>query len=317
MRVGIGIGLNYQRPTGGGAAPPSLVLDSLSAGAAYSTRLLRTAYGVSSPCIRVRRSNDNVEADIPFKLYATRVYPYWLDEDALAAHVGLVSGFIATVYDQSGNARHITQTDTTKQWRIVNSGTIDKLENVPIWVNPSAAFADFILGSNSSPFLYAAGQMTALFVLNQTAANASRAAFTEGRSTLNNPTYLFGSGGAVATTAAGLVRNDANTTVLNNATDLQTLVFSSTRTAFAIRDSGSAATSFKDGTAGTPVAYTRSGALTLDRFAVGGSVRTTAANAWPGNIAEAIFVTTAMTDTAITNFQTEQNTAFLAASNPP
>lgn len=94
-------------------------LDSVSAtaAAAYSVRRVRAAWAGS--CVRVRRSSDNVEADIGFDAEG------WLDQAALAAHVGSSSGFVVTWYDQTGNARHLTHATASRQPRIVNAGTVD------------------------------------------------------------------------------------------------------------------------------------------------------------------------------------------------
>lgn len=102
----------YRFAEGGG-----LLLDDVSgAAAAYSLRLLRTAY--SGAAIRVRRSSDNAEQDIGFSGGG-------LDTSALSAFVGANDGFVATWYDQSGNGYDATQATTTAQPRIVGSGTID------------------------------------------------------------------------------------------------------------------------------------------------------------------------------------------------
>lgn len=100
------------------AAPVTPLLDTYgSASCAYSTRLLRTAY--AGQCLRIRRSSDNAEQDIGFVSGA-------IDESAITTFVGANSAFVVTWYDQSGNARDITQTTTTRQPRIVNAGVIDK-----------------------------------------------------------------------------------------------------------------------------------------------------------------------------------------------
>lgn len=105
------------------AATPQ-VLDGLSASpaAAYSLRKLRAGY--SGSAIRVRRSNDNAEADIGFSGAD-------LDTAALVSHVGANSGFIVTWYDQSGNGRNASQGTTASQPRIRNSGTTDTLGSLP------------------------------------------------------------------------------------------------------------------------------------------------------------------------------------------
>lgn len=94
------------------------VLDGLvaSAAAAYSVRKLRAAYAGSA--VRVRRSSDNAEADIGFSGND-------LDTAALLSHVGAGDGFVVTWYDQSGNARHVTQATQSRQPRIALAGAVE------------------------------------------------------------------------------------------------------------------------------------------------------------------------------------------------
>src|SRR5665647_1129247 len=99
----------------------ALLLDTYtSATVAYGLTKLRAAYAGS--CIRVRRSNDDAEADIGF---STNL----LDTTALAAHVGANSGYIVKWYDQSGNGIDLAGTSTA-QPRIVNSGTVDNIGGI-------------------------------------------------------------------------------------------------------------------------------------------------------------------------------------------
>ena len=86
-----------------------------SAAAAYSVRLLRTAYTGSA--IRVRRSSDNTEQNIGFSGAN-------LDTSALTSFCGSGNGFVTTWYDQSGNARNATQTTAANQPQIVSSGSV-------------------------------------------------------------------------------------------------------------------------------------------------------------------------------------------------
>jgi hypothetical protein len=96
----------------------SFLLDTYSgAASAYSsTRRLSSTY--TSSLIRVRRSNDNAEQDIGYTAGNL------LDEAALTTFVGANNGFITTWYDQSGNAKNMTQTTALSQPQIVSSGTI-------------------------------------------------------------------------------------------------------------------------------------------------------------------------------------------------
>lgn len=97
---------------------PTPVIDvmGVSASHAYSLRKLRAAYAGSS--VRVRRSSDNAETDIGFTVMGD------LDTAALLTHVGAGDGFVTTFYDQSGNARNLTQTTAANQPQIASSGAM-------------------------------------------------------------------------------------------------------------------------------------------------------------------------------------------------
>jgi hypothetical protein len=84
------------------------------AAAAYSLRRLRNGY--TGAAVRVRRSNDNAEADFR---------PEEITNGTLTAWTGANNGFVTTWYDQSGNGLHVTQTTLTDQPRIVNSGVLE------------------------------------------------------------------------------------------------------------------------------------------------------------------------------------------------
>jgi hypothetical protein len=82
---------------------------------AYSLRKIVSTY--SGNAIRVRRSSDNLELDIGF-------VGKNLNTVALLAHVGGGNGFVVTLYDQSGNARNLTQATAAAQPQIVASGAV-------------------------------------------------------------------------------------------------------------------------------------------------------------------------------------------------
>jgi len=91
------------------------------AAAAYSLRKLRSAY--SGSAIRVRRASDNAEQDIGFNVFGE------LDTVSLASFCSGTNGFVATWYDQSGNANDATQTTTSAQPKIYDSVTGVVTEN--------------------------------------------------------------------------------------------------------------------------------------------------------------------------------------------
>lgn len=113
-------------------------LSSVSASAAYSTRLLRTSY--NSFCLRVRRSSDNAEANVAFDgsntVSATSTVTITAAGSsglsvgatmAFSTFYAATSCFVTTWYDQSGNSKNAVQTTDANQPRIVNAGVIDKL----------------------------------------------------------------------------------------------------------------------------------------------------------------------------------------------
>lgn len=83
--------------------------------AAYSLRKIVKTYTGSA--IRVRRSSDNLELDIGFSGNV-------LNTAALLTHVGAGNGFVVTIYDQTGNLRHLSQAVAAAQPQIVAAGVV-------------------------------------------------------------------------------------------------------------------------------------------------------------------------------------------------
>lgn len=111
------------------ASAGGFMLDALSqtAAAAFSLRKLRSAY--TGPCIKVRRSSDNLTQDIGFDQSGI------IDTAALLAFTGTAvgnAGYIDTWYDQSPAARHAVQPTTTAQPTIVNAGSVITRNTRPI-----------------------------------------------------------------------------------------------------------------------------------------------------------------------------------------
>lgn len=86
------------------------------AAAGWSLRKLDSTY--TGHAIKVRRSSDNTEQDIDF------LPSGYLDTASLKSFVGSNSGYVTTWYDQSGNGRNLTQTTAANQPRIVDAGTV-------------------------------------------------------------------------------------------------------------------------------------------------------------------------------------------------
>jgi len=134
MDISLSININSNQILSSGLTPP--LDDYTGAQTAYSiARKLRTAY--TGDAIRVRESSGDTEADIGFDANGD------LDETALLAHTGSNSGYVVTAYDQSGNSNDWTQATANKQPRIVNAGTVEKVNGKPaIYSDATASSQD-------------------------------------------------------------------------------------------------------------------------------------------------------------------------------
>ncbi len=170
-------------------------LDTLSIQpkAAYSTRLLRTAY--SGPSMRVRRSSDNSQTDVYFdstgiiSLYSKIASVNGVVSDTTFCQwAGNANVFVTTWYDQTGTGFHATQSTLAYQPRILNQGVLETLDNgTPALriINGGNGGTGFNLTYN----LYGVNKFN-LFISNQVDTSANLAAY-----------HLFGSQGPTGTTA--------------------------------------------------------------------------------------------------------------------
>ena len=99
-----------------------LLLDTYTgAAAAYSVRLLRTAY--TGDAIRIREDSGNTETDIGFNGDGD------LDTAAIASHCGANNGYVVTWYDQSTVGNDLTQSTTADQLQIYDGSAGAVLTN--------------------------------------------------------------------------------------------------------------------------------------------------------------------------------------------
>jgi hypothetical protein len=115
MSLKLGLRNKIRRNRAGGAVP--ILLDqSFASGAtaAYSLRKLKSS---ATKAVRVREDSGNTETDIGFSGGA-------LDETALLNHVGSNNGFVTKWYDQSGNGNDASNSNASRQPKIVSSGTV-------------------------------------------------------------------------------------------------------------------------------------------------------------------------------------------------
>lgn len=116
MMYSYGIGFSPSNRLSSNGDGASYLLDTYgSAVVGYSLRKIYSTY--TGNIIRVRRSSDNVEQDIGLN-------GNLLDTTSLLSFIGANDGHVVSWYDQSGNARTITQGTATNQPKIISSGSL-------------------------------------------------------------------------------------------------------------------------------------------------------------------------------------------------
>jgi len=195
-----------------------------------------------------------------------------------AATITAPAGVCSAWNDKSTNARHLAQ---------AGASTLR-----PTWDGTKMSFdgGDYLF--NSSPWMYANGKVAIYMVCNIPTQNGT-GIIAEGSSSSGSPVYQFG----VKATAASsdnilFLRNDAAGVLSSNVTGNTITAYDGTKNLVRLVDSGLAMAGYLDGTAGTTiVGITRSGSLTLNRFAVGCLLRTSAGAFMTGDIYEIIICT--------------------------
>ena len=122
MKLGLGLGLNRAGNISAMNRYVYLLDKYPNAVQAISSRLLSTTY--IGQCLRVRRSSDNTELDIGF-------VDNYMDYVSMATFVGAGNGFVVKRYDQSGNGKHMVQSNAAEQPIIISGGV---LQIFNIWV---------------------------------------------------------------------------------------------------------------------------------------------------------------------------------------
>lgn len=120
--------------------PSSLLLDTYPAEAAYSLRLLRTAYAGSA--VRIRRSSDDTEQDIGFSSGN-------FDATSFSSFIGGGSGYVVTWYDQSGNGHNLPTGSFSEQPQLL----LNTFQGKPVinfdGSNDAFAITNFLSGSSA------------------------------------------------------------------------------------------------------------------------------------------------------------------------
>lgn len=226
--------------------------------------LRRTLTAYTGPLVRVRRSSDSTEQDIGYSATGT------LDEAALTSFAGAGSAYVTTWYDQSGSARNLTQTTAAAQPRIVNAGTIDKINAKPAMVFDGV---DDLLSSTVTG-LYAAGTASAAIVMS--GASATNSTVLQESNTASGANYRVLRSDQSRWYVQGT--NDAGTS-LWAVTVSGDITFNSAQHRLFYADTGTAISTWRDGVAGhNAITATRSGALTVNRVVIGANISSSATN---------------------------------------
>ncbi len=124
----------------------TITRNKLPVAVCYSVRRIVDKY--SGYCLQVRRSSDNTTQDIGFTANGD------LDTTALKSFVGSGNGYVTIWYDQSGYGRNATQSTTTAQPTIVNSGTVQRSNGQPsiLFNGTSQTMASTAFGLINQPF---------------------------------------------------------------------------------------------------------------------------------------------------------------------
>jgi hypothetical protein len=283
---------------------PNEVLTATAVATRYRGVGLRKLHpGYAGSAIRVRRSSDNVEANIGFDAKGR------LDEAALLTHVGANHGYVVTWFDQFGSTRDYTQATTTAQGQIVNAGAIIKINGYPVVLFDGVD--DCYISTAAG--LYAAGQATVGMVLCASPQSAAATVWSENSSTATNPLYELLQPQAGSVQPGSGIRADDGTQLLAFAgAGGGALLWDNTLRQFTVFDTGSSIgyrvdASYDEGAR----PYTRSTALTANRTSLGARSRpTTPSQYYSGYICEVVSYTSNLSDRDKTLLAANQRFAY-------
>jgi len=182
-----------------------LLDDYSGAAAAYSLRLLRSAY--TGDAIEVRRASDNATQDIGFVNNE-------LDVTSLESFCSGTNGFVTTWYDQSGNGNDATQSTASNQPQIVSSGSVIEENGKPA-ISFDRDYLTMALISSST-------EVTILSVCNPTQLSSYNSILGVG----NNNGYALTTDGSKYNL---FYRSVADQRTVNDANFSQSLIFAYTK----------------------------------------------------------------------------------------
>lgn len=133
-----------------------------------------------------------------------------------------------------------------------------------------------------------------------------------------NATYGLLGVSSVSTSLGARLTNDAVGVVENIVTQIYLMAWNNMDHVIGVVDDGATLTPYVDGVVGTPVAYTRSGVFSVDRFALGCQANSGGGAFWAGRVYGEVLVNRVLTSTEIANLTAylQQTYAVANTSNP-
>jgi hypothetical protein len=180
--------------------------------------------------------------------------------------------------DKSSNSRHLSQASASLQPSI-SGGAISTDSTTYLF--------------RTDTWLYAAGSMS-LFIVGAGAAQSDLRIISESTSTHPSASchYMIETGpGSDDSKLCMIIKNTSGSELLGHGNLSADNAFDGTTKILYWEDSGSVATGRVNGNAGIDRAYTRSGTLTMDRFALGGLLRNVFSHGFTGSFKEIITAT--------------------------
>lgn len=270
---------------------PGLPTVSLPLFRGYGLRLLNAGY--SGPLVRLRRSNDNAEADFN---YVT---------DAVGWAGSGNSAYVKVFYDHSGNGKHQIPPANNNQPRVVNAGVLDVLPSGAL--RPRSIFDggdDYAICAGGQG-LYAAGAMSEFGVVSG-GSGTTRHLVSEGNTGNVNP--FFAPARMYSATLTQQLSNDAGgnplpVTIANE----EPYVLVPDGKQFSVIDTGTVWKKWVGGVPLADVAYVRASTLTLTHLAIGASVRNTVSAFFNGALSELAFYGGVLSDADRLLIEANQN----------
>lgn len=231
------------------------------------------------------------DADLMLWIDPSDLSTLWQDTSASTA-VTTSTNPVDLAQDKSGNGRDLIGVGSTARPTYNTSGGLH-------WLNFDGA-NDYLYRTDA--FMYAAGAVSIFVGWYSATATGNRYFLSEGNSADADSVYsLVVSSTTTGSNATNFIRTDAATVLLANSVNMGVINDSAAHVVSMI-DSGSGVTPYIDGVAGSERTYTRA-TTTLNRFAIGALLRSTAGSYMAGRVYQLLIVGRAVNSTDRANYE--------------